>query len=85
MLSKTIDLSVSKGEFLFTDGFTVCRFRPIIFITAEKKILSIGDPPATPFEARRIDVFEDVDTDAMELLESLLRYGMSGNLKGSGR
>jgi hypothetical protein len=82
MFSKTIELVASKKEFRFADGMKEFRFRPIVFLAPEKKILAIGDAPDGVPASQGVDIFEDPNADAVALLESMFRYGMRSVLGG---
>jgi hypothetical protein len=79
MLSKTVTLSASKTEFVFSDGKRESRFRPVVFLhPKEKKVLAIGSAPMDGSAFVTVDVFQDRSpaVDASLVLESKLRFGM---------
>lgn len=77
MFTKTIDLTATKMELLFSDGRKEARFRPIIYLSADKKVLAVGEPPAEGAVAQAIRVFEnEAVADSFALLEAMIRYGV---------
>jgi hypothetical protein len=79
MFSKTVTLSASKTEFVFSDGERESRFRPLVHLApTEKKILAVGSAPTDGSTYITVDVFGDRKpaVDALSILESMLRFGM---------
>jgi hypothetical protein len=77
MFEKTIELSATRQEFRFSCGRKEVRFRPVVYLSSDRKIVAIGDAPATGSGAVAARIFEDerVD-DSLALLAAMMRYGL---------
>eukprot|EP01036_Dinobryon_divergens_P047310 gene47310-63403_t len=83
MFAKTIELSVTKKELLFSYGRKEARFRPVIYLTTDKKVLAVGTAPTDGAFNLEAHVFEDEKiVDAFALLEAMLRIGFRQVLGG---
>jgi hypothetical protein len=77
MFAKIIELKASREEFIFAHGMKEARFRPVIYLSSDRRVLAIGEPPAEGVVAQEAHVFTDRKLEnAFALLETLLRYGL---------
>ena len=77
MFGKTVDLSATKREFLFSTGMTEARFRPVVYLSADKKVLAVGDAPTEGVVDLEARVFEDEGIDdSFAILEAMIRFGL---------
>ena len=77
-LSKKILLTASKTEFVFSDGQRESRFRPVVYLSPDKKISGVGTPPTAGVDCLMIDIFNQPApaADALSILESMMRFGV---------
>ena len=77
MFAKIIELKASREEFVFSCGMKEARFRPVIYLSSERVVLAIGEPPTQGAVAQEARLFADRKLeDAFALLETLLRHGL---------
>lgn len=77
MFTKIIELKATKQEFVFSYGMKEARFRPVVYLSADRRVMAIGDAPTAELAAREAQVFTDRRLeDAFALLEVLLRHGL---------
>ena len=85
MFTNIVEVSATKQEFRFSNGKKESRFRPVVYLSAEGKILSLGSAPAQGVADREVHPFEGGgSTDAFAVLEAMMRYGfrdVSGRLR----
>lgn len=76
MFSKPkIVLEASRRRFRFRSGTREQSFRPIVYVTADGRVASVGEPPPDNFPARAVAIFEADCENAVEVLEAMFRYG----------
>jgi hypothetical protein len=73
-----IKISASKKEFCFSDGAKECRFRPVVYLSSEKRVLSVGDAPMQGGVDQEARIFEDPKScdDSFAVLEAMMRHGI---------
>jgi hypothetical protein len=77
MFTKTIELSATKQEFRISCGPKEVRFRPVVYMSSDRKIVAVGDAPATGSFAVVARIFEEEQTgDSLALLVAMMRYGL---------
>jgi hypothetical protein len=77
MFAKTIDLSATREEFRFSCGRKEARFRPVVYLSSDRKIVAVGDAPATGSFAVVTRIFEDEKADdSLALLVAMMHYGL---------
>ncbi len=85
MFSKTITLTASKEEFVFSDGQRESRFRPVVYLAPDtKKILAVGSAPTGGKAYLTVDIFREQEpvVDAFSILESMFRFGVRSLVSG---
>jgi hypothetical protein len=68
MLTKTIELSAPKQEFRFSCGPKESRFRPVVYLSSDRKIVAVGNAPATGSFAVVARIFEDEPAGAAKVV-----------------
>jgi hypothetical protein len=85
MFTNIVEISATKQEFRFSQGRKESRFRPVAYLSAEGKVLSLGSAPVQGGADREVHLFEGGgSTDAFAVLEAMMRYGLrdvSGRLR----
>jgi len=77
MFAKTVDFNATKKEFLFSVGMKEVRFRPVVYLSADKKVLAVGDAPTEGVVDLEAHIFEDEKTaDSFAILEAMIRFGL---------
>jgi hypothetical protein len=77
MFAKTIELKATKKEFLFSYGMKEERFRPVIYLTSDKRVMTVGEAPKEGVVDLAAHIFEDKKIDdSFALLETMMRYGV---------
>lgn len=83
MFAKTIELTATKKEFHFTCGMKEARFRPVVYLSSERRVLSVGSAPIDGGAAIEARVFEDEGfEDSFSVLEVMMRYGSRAVIGG---
>ncbi|MBI5382267.1 MAG: hypothetical protein HZA31_10240 [Opitutae bacterium] len=83
MFAKTIELTATKKEFRFTCGMNETRFRPVVYLSPERRVLSVGSPPAEGGTCTEARVFDDESfDDSFSVLEVMMRYGARAVIGG---
>ncbi len=75
MFTKTIALDASKKCFRFSCGVKEVSFSPVVYLTEDRRVLSVGEAPTERTPALVARIFEDDFDDAFAVLEAIFRYG----------
>ncbi len=77
VFSKTIELRATRQEFRFSCGRKEVRFRPVAYLSSDRKIVAVGDAPAMGSFAVVARIFEDDSIDdSLALLVAMMHYGL---------
>jgi hypothetical protein len=77
MFMKTVEVSATMEEFRFSCGDREVRFRPVVYLSSEKRVLAVGIPPVEGVVDREAFPFKDEEgVDSFNVLEAIFRYGL---------
>jgi hypothetical protein len=75
MFVKLIELSASSTEIVVRCGVRDMQFRPVVYLSPERKFLGVGTPPHQNGAAQEVRLFESNEGDInFAALEATLRF-----------
>jgi hypothetical protein len=83
MYFKIVELTATKNQFRFSCEMKEAQFRPVVFLSSDKRVMAIGEPPSEGVVDREARIFEDKEIDdSLALLEAIMRFGVRKVLGG---
>jgi hypothetical protein len=77
MFTNKVEVNATLEEFRFSCGDREARFRPVVFLSSDKKVLAVGIPPVEGVVDREVFPFRDEGgEDSFNVLEAIFRYGL---------